>query len=589
VAWQLQYTSAESGPAGRAGFQFTAETPGLPEGVHAQVGTYLRYRPPPEAAIAPTPEQIRALPVALAYGPLGDRLRVLSRCVYLGRDYSGRYGNFLGHALVLTPAELAGLRPVEFWDAPFWADSPAPPGTALPEPAELVPGEFTDPETLGEWLRAGGDAAYRRLGVLLGVVWRALTRGHGRLILVDERIEEIVRWIAVISYSLPGTFADRLSFVTYSADPANAAQTIVGTTPDVWIPADHDAVVVRLADPPPSADELGAGDESRLPFIRAIVVCWRAMDLGAIDVLAELCEAASRPPACPPGGPSPDAPAGASPDEDGGRLPRVETTHRLMSLRRGGRDGGRGGPWQAVAGEIAELRESALQAIWREPQPTPGECAALVERLGPLVGDSGTLSDLPARVYLAAGPDRPAAARLARLVADNVPGYAACDAEAVLLVARLADQFDPQDAAAGLDRLTELVPEVNPALHAAAREAAARALARRLPAFRVAVAGAVTEPTARWLAAEWLARPRIGRDERLALLEIAIRLRGAGRIVPELDDWARERAGVWSVFAWAEFRFRNDTELTLGLRRLRRLSPAHPPTARFRWRRDDHG
>jgi len=587
VAWQLQYTSAESGPTGRAGFQFTAETPGLPAGVHARVGPYLRYRPPPAAAIAPTPEQIRALPVALAYGPLGDRLRVLSRCVYLGRDYSGRYGNFLGHALVLTPAELAGLRPVEFWDAPFWADSPAPPGTALPEPAELVPGEFTDPETLGEWLRAGGDAAYRRLGVLLGVTWRALGRGHGRLILVDERVEEIVRWIAVISYSLPGTFADRLSFVTYSADPANAAQTIVGTTPDVWLPADHDATVVRLADPPPPEDDFGAADESPLPFIRAIVVCWRAMDLDTIDAIADLCDAASRPPAHAPR----DTSSGTPPDDDGvgGRLFRVEATHRLMSLRPAAprRDGDARGEAQADDGKVADLRESALRTIWREP-PTPDECAALVERLGTRMSDSGTLSDLPARVYLTAEPDRPEAARLARLVADHVPGYAACDAEAVLLVARLAEAHHPEHAAAHLDRLTALIPEVNPALHAATRRAAAHALSRRLPAFRGSVVAAAAEQTARWLVAEWLARRRMSRDEQLALIEIAIRLRRSGRIVPALDDWARDRATGWSLFAWADFRFRHDTELAAGLRELRRLSHAHDPTARPRWRRDEH-
>lgn len=968
MAWQLQYTSAASGPTGRAGFQFTAETPGLPPGTHARVGPYLGYRPPPGATITPTAEQIRAFPVALAYGPLGDRLRVLSRCVYLGRDYSGRFGNFLGHALVFAPAELAGLRPVEFWGADVWAHDPAPPGTALPEPADLAPGPLADPESLGEWLTAGGDAAYARLGVLLRVVWHAIGQGRGRLILVGEHTEDIARWIAVLSYSLPWTYAERLSFTTYSGDPANAAQTIVGTTPDVWIPAELDATVIRLADPPEPVPDRVHAPLTR--FTRTVVSCWRSMDLDAIDAIAELSRSSEWDrgddgPGRPPSGPAGDPEAGAAflafcrgdetvtpreqaaiaglltrdtpgwvwRDLDGavdrmgfelasavaatapaglaercavrcaalalhdrvlpppqralpshaketlapavaqalhaasdfaalahvirvaraagvdlpvaelaesargligtaglrelinatpsdardalitgmvegletarpeirertladeavtsllspgawphaprvtasliladvrhGRLSRVEATLRLLSLLQsahdgdappddhirihgvpaeespvrearirldgraiaserstasgrssageggnadertasdqrastpvsisdaqattnkaiageqvasgepagawiatgerapvgehpgaggqadaGGRDitGGRttsaketaadeqadrGGRTTAASGTTthehlasgeradedrriaagepatdtriaarehstsgerggegrrgAEVREWALAALWRG-MPSYAECAALVERLGARMAAHDALRDLVARACLAAGPDRPEAVRLARLVKDVAPGYADADADAVLTAAQTAGTENPRRVAAALDRLAEPAPGVHPGLHARLVAAASAALARRPPPFRAAVLRAAAEPVARRLVGEWLRGPRLSRDEQLALLEVAIRLRNAGRVVDDLDAWARDRANGWTLFAAMDSRFRNDAELAAGLRELKR--PDERP-ARFRRNRRD--
>ncbi|MEU8148386.1 hypothetical protein [Nonomuraea sp. NPDC048901] len=277
MAWQLHYTSAATGPSGRAGFQIVAESPGLPAGSGQQVTPYLTYRPPPNTPTAPSPERIRAMPVALSYGPVGDRY-ALVRCVYLGQDYSGRYGNFLGHALVLADDDLVGLRPIEFWQAPLWADTSASPGSELPELVDLMPGAALDPESLGRWLDSGGAAAYERLSILLELVRRSLVQADGRIILVSADCDEIVRWIAVLSYSLPWDAVTRLSFVTYSGDPASTAQLVVGTTPDVWIPSDVDATVVVLAEEPQPI-ETGR-------FSTTVRELWRSMDFAGIDELA---------------------------------------------------------------------------------------------------------------------------------------------------------------------------------------------------------------------------------------------------------------------------------------------------------------
>ncbi|WP_066362451.1 GAP1-N2 domain-containing protein [Herbidospora mongoliensis] len=265
MAWQLQYTSAESGPTGRAGFQVTAETPGLPPVLRERSLPFLVYQPPPDASSS-------EMPVSMAYGR-----EVLARCVYLGQDYSGRYGNFLGHAVLLGEGDLVGLRPIEFWGASWWADQPVPGDLPSLEPS---PGPFLDPESLVAWLASLGPDAFVRLGGLLESVRLFLTRGHGRLVLISPDVSEIVRWIAVISFSLPWASAIRVSFVTYTGDPASSGQVIAGTTPDVWIPPDIDATVIRL-DEPPAPVRTGR-------FAGTVAGFWRRGDLDGLDALGEL-------------------------------------------------------------------------------------------------------------------------------------------------------------------------------------------------------------------------------------------------------------------------------------------------------------
>jgi len=278
VAWQLHYTSAASGPTGRAGFQFVAETPGLPPQVRSAVAPLLTYRPPPRAPLSPDAEELAAFPVALAYERSGGRA-VLVRSRYLGRDYSGREGNFFAHAVVAEPEELEGLRPIELWGAGFWTDRPAEGDLAALE--ELDPGEGVCPQELAD--RLAEEGSYRLLAALVDAAVTALDRGHGRVVLVGADVEPIVRWIAVLSYSLPVTAAARLSFTTYSADPCGALHRVVGTTPDVWAAVHRDEPAFFVDEP---ADPPAAGTGSR--FARTVAECWRARDFAGLDALGEL-------------------------------------------------------------------------------------------------------------------------------------------------------------------------------------------------------------------------------------------------------------------------------------------------------------
>ncbi|MFD0904271.1 GAP1-N2 domain-containing protein, partial [Actinomadura sediminis] len=284
MAWQLHYTSVRRGPTGRSGFQFVAGTPGLPEGARAGVLPHLSYRPPPEAPAEPGDAELDRFPVSLLYDRVDGR-PVLVRCRYLGRDYSGRYGNFFGHAVIAEPEELEGVRPAELWRSPIWAALPSP-GDRLDELDELPPGAALAPEDLARWLPASGPAdPFGTLGVLAAAVGERIAAGDGRVVLVADDADTIARWIALVSYSLPVAAAERLTFVTYSADPQRAAQHLVGTTPGVWTDVRHHASHALAVD---LREGVPDGPASRQA--RTVTACWRDADFAGLDALAELAE-----------------------------------------------------------------------------------------------------------------------------------------------------------------------------------------------------------------------------------------------------------------------------------------------------------
>ncbi|WP_141584232.1 hypothetical protein [Actinomadura sp. WMMA1423] len=332
MAWQLHYTSARRGPTGRAGFQFVAETPGLPDGTRAAVTPYLSYRPPPDAPLSPGDAELELFPVSLLYDEVDGR-PLLLRCRYLGRDYSGRYGNFFAHAVVAEPEELEGLRPAELWQAAHWTPLPAPGGVLEPV-EELTPGAALDPEALAGWLASAGPGdPYALLAHLVDAVAGVLGRGHGRVVLIADDVELIARWIAVVSYSLPVAAAARLSFTTYTADPDGAAQRLVGTTPAVWATAQNRASHASVFDLRRGAPE---GRASR--FARTVAGCWRDRDLGGLDALAEL----------------------APPDD-----PAREGAAALLALSRG--DATVTAGEEGAAAELLARRGTGLPAwVWRD-------------------------------------------------------------------------------------------------------------------------------------------------------------------------------------------------------------------------------
>ncbi|MDR7279114.1 GTPase-associated protein 1-related protein [Catenuloplanes atrovinosus] len=238
---QMYYTSCENGLAGYPGFQFNAATPGIGDAVLRRVEQDTSYEPPRSLGYQPTEAQIDDCPVNLCYLPGGGgEPAILARTVFVGTDYSQRYGNYFTHALAVrsTERDLGGALPIEFWRAAFWARDEAA-GTGLPE---------LDPVPTGSFGRAAADAFLHSSGRmgwlprLLTAVERAIVAGERSVVLVAPDSEQVARWIATVCHLLPPSMSRELSFATYSYRPGRSRQHLVGTVPETEFTVDDNTL-----------------------------------------------------------------------------------------------------------------------------------------------------------------------------------------------------------------------------------------------------------------------------------------------------------------------------------------------------------
>ncbi len=149
----------------------------------------------------------------------------------------------------------------------------------------------------------------------------------------------------------------------------------------------------------------------------------------------------------------------------------------------------------------------------------------------------------------------------------------------VLLATGVGEAARPRDAAALLQRLEDLGQDADEELLREAVAAAARALTLRDPRFRAEVVKESPQAGRAGLTRAWLDGRR-GRDEQMALLEVAVRLHLAAATVPDLDAWARSQLSSWSLFGSVESHFKHDGELAAGLREMAKARRGPP------WKRE---
>ncbi|MEU5534266.1 GTPase-associated protein 1-related protein [Streptomyces sp. NPDC020362] len=233
---QLHYTSAPPGPDG-SGFRFTAVSPGVPPTLLREAEQLIGYEPPRDLAARPDAEQLKSFPKAFGFSELSDGGMLLSRSVYTGADYSGRWGNFHAHAFHLPPGVRLpdGALPITAWESPRWTD--ATPAGGRPEPVErFEPSGLLRRDGLVAFARSRAD----RLAAFFADL-RALTEGTDtrQIVLVEHDSADVAQWIALACTVLAREQAHRLTFTTYTRRPQQARQQIVGALPSSE-PAGHD-------------------------------------------------------------------------------------------------------------------------------------------------------------------------------------------------------------------------------------------------------------------------------------------------------------------------------------------------------------
>src|SRR3954466_817292 len=203
-ALQLHYTSCRRGQSGNAGFQTRSFTPGIRADEQREIERRGVYRPPRDARPDPSREEIaQNFPRALRFYPLESGRHAVTRASYVGRDYSGRWGNFFSHTLVLENGQLPVLWPVDLYEWQGWRDglSPEEDNEEVPGPIPevdldaLSPAESFKLEELCAFLREepGRTELLARMGraVLLG-------RTSSRALVVRDTPLNGLYWIACL-------------------------------------------------------------------------------------------------------------------------------------------------------------------------------------------------------------------------------------------------------------------------------------------------------------------------------------------------------------------------------------------------------
>ncbi|MFS8197417.1 GTPase-associated protein 1-related protein [Streptomyces sp. CWNU-52B] len=225
---QLHYTSAPPGPDG-SGFRFTAVSDDVPQGVLREAEQLIGYEPPRDSPARPDADELADFPTAFSFSELSDGGRLLSRSVYTGVDYSGRWGNFHAHALHLPAgARLPdGALPITAWESGRWARST--PAGGRPEPVDrFEPSGLMQHDALVAFAASRAD---RLAAVLADVRAVAEDPGAGQVVLVERDSAAVAQWIALACAVLPREQAHRLTFTTYTRRPVQARQQLIGVLP----------------------------------------------------------------------------------------------------------------------------------------------------------------------------------------------------------------------------------------------------------------------------------------------------------------------------------------------------------------------
>lgn len=228
-ALQLHYISCRRGASGNAGFQTRALTQGVRPDEQREIEKRGVYRPPRDARPDPSPEDIaQNFPRAFRSYTLESGRPALTRSVYVGRDYSGRWGNFFAHTLVLENGGAPNLWPIDLYEWDGWKN-----GLSPEEDSEEIPPSLPSVDLSSvppaesfrfEELKAFLDEKPGR-GDLLARMGRAvfLGRASSRALVIRDTPTHGLYWIACLQKLFTPQHAAALTFSTYQDDPRGCA------------------------------------------------------------------------------------------------------------------------------------------------------------------------------------------------------------------------------------------------------------------------------------------------------------------------------------------------------------------------------
>lgn len=237
-AHQIIYTSCMRGIKGvNDGQQIYSYDVAFQDANQDEVKNLFTYQPPTlDAGVVMTEEIADMMPQAFIYRRLDDGSCAMALNTYLGRDYmgsAGRFGNHLSHVVVFDASDTK-CYPIEYYGSDMFrnrmkfeeVNNPEQP-PYLPTP-ELVRGYRIDLDAVLDFL-----GQEDRLETYKNMVCAMLRFEHERKrVVICDQPENIVLWIAALSYVLPLQNALQMNFSTYDYDPALSFSQVCGVVPN---------------------------------------------------------------------------------------------------------------------------------------------------------------------------------------------------------------------------------------------------------------------------------------------------------------------------------------------------------------------
>ncbi len=220
---QLLYTSCKKGLSSGAGFQTYSMSKGITEEERREIETYCVYIPPDNLPTQPTKEEIELLfPIVFSYFILKNGKYCICQGKYIGKDYSGRYGNYICHVLVFDadydfyPIEL--YKSMSFREALTLEEENTSTINYLPELEGVHLGNVIHFESISKYLK---ETAAGKKNKNFRELMQCIVdfNNSGKKIVFCDHKESIPYLIGALEMALPKKLSKQFTFTTYTYSP----------------------------------------------------------------------------------------------------------------------------------------------------------------------------------------------------------------------------------------------------------------------------------------------------------------------------------------------------------------------------------
>lgn len=215
-ALQYIYTSWKNGDSTEKGYMIYSRSEGITDSECSAIKDAMQYLAPKGLTLTPTPQEIEDIfPYAFAYFVLPTGRGCVAQSTYLGKDYSGRYGNYIIHALIFDIDDLP-CRPAEFFAEPYIKTAMTQEELDAPSPVPPLPplyiseyASVINDEQLNEFLFDKEDEFSQLISLVLAA------QDAGVPFYLNDSRENLVLWSAAVQRILPSRLAKKFTFNTY--------------------------------------------------------------------------------------------------------------------------------------------------------------------------------------------------------------------------------------------------------------------------------------------------------------------------------------------------------------------------------------